>query len=191
MVLADSFCRAYYYFLMMRDYGPVFLLGDDLLDFTASTEELYRPRNTWDQCVNYVVSEMTQCAESGVVLQQSDLPAAKWGLATVGTCHAVISRLLLYSARPLFNGNKLYSTVKNPDAPDFPELSGVKLFPELDNTKWQKAAEAAKKLIDNPCYELYRAGNDNPYEDYYGVTHETWNKELIWTDRYNGRFLGE
>lgn len=182
------FARAYYYFLMMRDYGPVFLLGDDLLDFTASTEELYRPRNTWDQCVNYVVSEMTQCAESGVVLQQSDLPAAKWGLATVGTCHAVISRLLLYSARPLFNGNKLYSTVKNPDAPDFPELSGVKLFPELDNTKWQKAAEAAKKLIDNPCYELYRAGNDNPYEDYYGVTHETWNKELIWTDRYNGLF---
>ena len=52
----------------------------------------------------------------------------------------------------------------------------------------QKAAEAAKKLIDNPCYELYRAGNDNPYEDYYGVTHETWNKELIWTDRYNGLF---
>ena len=66
MVWQTRFARAYYYFLMMRDYGPVFLLGDDLLDFTASTEELYRPRNTWDQCVNYVVSEMTQCAESGL-----------------------------------------------------------------------------------------------------------------------------
>ena len=45
------FARAYYYFSMMRDYGPVFLLGDELLDFTASTEALYRPRthgtNAW------------------------------------------------------------------------------------------------------------------------------------------------
>ena len=182
------FARAFYYFLMMRDYGPVFLLGDELLDFTASTEDLYRPRNTWDQCVDYVVSEMTQCAESGVILQQSDLPAAKWGLATIGTCHAVISRLLLYSARPLFNGNELYKNMKNPATADFPELSGVNLFPDFNADKWKKAAEAAKKLIDNSCYKLYRAGNDNPYEDYYGITHETWNSELIWTDRYNGLF---
>ena len=89
------FARAYYYFLMMRDYGPVFLLGDELLDFTATTEALYRPRNTWEQCVDYVVDEMTQCAESSAVLEQSELPAAKWGLATKGTCHAVISRLKL------------------------------------------------------------------------------------------------
>ena len=34
------FARAYYYFLMMCDYGPVFLLGDELLDFSASTEYL-------------------------------------------------------------------------------------------------------------------------------------------------------
>ena len=82
------FARAYYYFLMMRDYGPVFLLGDDFAGFHRQlTEEPYRPRNTWDQCVNYVVSEMTQLLESGVVLQQSDLPAAKWGLATVVLCH--------------------------------------------------------------------------------------------------------
>ncbi len=37
------------------------LTGDELLDFTASTEDLYRPRNTWDECVNYVVSEMEAC----------------------------------------------------------------------------------------------------------------------------------
>lgn len=182
------FARAYYYFLMMRDYGPVFLLGDELLDFTATTEALYRPRNTWEQCVDYVVDEMTQCAESSAVLEQSELPAAKWGLATKGTCHAVISRLKLYSARDLFNGNSLYQNVKNPVTNDFPELSGVNLFPNYDANKWLQAAEAAKKVLDNPSYELYRAGNGDPYEDYYGVTHETWNKELIWTDRYNGLF---
>ncbi|RGZ16356.1 RagB/SusD family nutrient uptake outer membrane protein, partial [Bacteroides caccae] len=37
-------------------------------------------------------------------------------------------------------------------------------------------------------YQLYRAGNGDPYEDYYGITHVNWNSELIWTDRYNNRF---
>lgn len=99
---------------MMCDYGPIFLIGDELLDFAASTEELYRPRNTWDECVNYVVGELTACAESNAVPVQKGLSTSKYGLATKGTCYAVISRLKLYSARDLFNGNALYRTVKNP-----------------------------------------------------------------------------
>lgn len=181
------FARAYYYFLMMCDYGPIFLLGDELLDFTASTESLYRPRNTWEQCVDYVVSEMTECANSDAI--QSSYEELEYGLATKGTCQAVISRLLLYSARDLFNGNTLYLNVKNPTTSEFPDLSGAELFPQqYDANKWLKAAEAAKVLLDNPQYELYRAGNGNPYEDYVGITNVNWNSELIWTDRYNNRF---
>lgn len=181
------FARAYYYFLMMCDYGPVFLLGDELLDFSASTESLYRPRNTWEQCVDYVVSEMTECANSDAI--QSSYEELEYGLSTKGTCQAVISRLLLYSARDLFNGNTLYRNVKNPTTSEFPDLSGAELFPQqYDANKWLKAAEAAKVLLDNPQYELYRAGNGNPYEDYVGITNVNWNSELIWTDRYNNRF---
>lgn len=181
------FARAYYYFLMMCDYGPIFLLGDELLDFSASTESLYRPRNTWEQCVDYVVSEMTECANSNAI--QSSYEVSEYGLATKGTCQAVISRLLLYSARDLFNGNTLYRNVKNPTTSEFPDLSGAELFPQqYDANKWLKAAEAAKVLLDNPQYELYRAGNGNPYEDYVGITNVNWNSELIWTDRYNNRF---
>ncbi len=181
------FARAYYYFLMMCDYGPVFLLGDELLDFTLSTEELYRPRNTWEECVDYVVSEMTECANSDAV--QSEYSTTEYGLATKGTCQAVISRLLLYSARDLFNGNTLYRDVKNPETADFPELSGVNLFPQTyDANKWLEAAEAAKVLLDNSQYSLYRAGNGNPYEDYYGITDVNWNSEIIWTDGYKNRF---
>ena len=122
------FARAYYYFRMMCDYGPVFLLGDEPLDFTASTEALYRPRNTWEQCVDYVVNEMTECANSSAI--QSSYEELEWGLATKGTCQAVISRLLLYSARDLFNGNTLYRNMKNPATEEFPELSGAELFPQ-------------------------------------------------------------
>ena len=180
------FARAYYYFLMMCDYGPVFLVGDELLDFTASTEELYRPRNTWEQCVDYVVSEMTECDKADAVQRQYG--ETEYGLATKGTCRAVISRLLLYSARDLFNGNTLYRDLRNPETPDFPEQSGQNLFPQTyDANKWLKAADAAKAVMDLG-YSLYRAGNDNPYEDYYGITNVTWNSELIWTNRYNNRY---
>lgn len=184
------FARAYYYYLMMCDYGPVFLLGDELLDFSATTEALQRPRNTWEQCVKYVTDEMTACAESSSMPSQTGLSNSKFGLATKGTCLAVMSRLKLYSARDLFNGNKLYSDVKNPATPTFPELSGVSLFPqEYDAAKWLEAANAAKKVMDEGSYKLYREGDGkDPYANYYGVTHKTWNSELIWTDRYNGLY---
>ncbi|WP_244050450.1 RagB/SusD family nutrient uptake outer membrane protein [Parabacteroides goldsteinii] len=184
----SRFARAYYYFMMMRIYGPVFLLGDELLDFTASTEDLYRPRNTWDECVNYVVSEMEACINDPAMAENySD---AEKGLATKGACQALIARLKLYSARDLFNGNKLYSSVINPVTDKFPELSGVHLFPqEYDANKWLEAAKAAKVLIDNSLYKLYRAGDgSDPYANYYGITQEHWNSELIWSTGYKGRY---
>ena len=186
------FARAYYYFSMMRDYGPVFLLGDELLDFTASTEALYRPRHTWDQCVDYVTSELEACAQDPAMPSQSSLSETKYGYATKGVCYAVISRMKLYSARPLFNGNELYRNLVNPVVTDeqFAEQSGQPLFPrEFDAKKWLEAAEAAHKVFEEGFYELYREGDgSNPYANYYGITHQTWNKELIWTDRYNGGY---
>lgn len=180
------FARAYYYFWMMRNWGPIYLLGDELVDFTASAENLYRPRNTWDECVNYVVSELEACVNDPA-MKSSWTNNADYGLGTKGACEALIARLKLYSARPLFNGNALYSTVKNPVTDKFPELSGVNLFPEFKADKWKEAAEAAYVVINNSNYQLYRAGNGNPYEDYYGVTNVNWNKEIIWSTGYKTR----
>lgn len=187
--IQSRFARAYYYFMLMRDYGPVFLLGDELLDFMATTEELYRPRATWEQCVAYVISEMTACAEDPSMQKQTELSNSSWGFATQGTCYAVISRLTLYSARDLFNGNHLYATIINPACEEFPEQSGQPLFPKAyDATKWLVAAKAAHRVFDDGSYRLYRAGNGNPYEDYYGIGARVWNSELIWTDGYFNRF---
>lgn len=175
--LQTRFARAYYYFMMMRVYGPVFLMGDELVDFTASTEELEQPRNTWDDCVGYVVSEMEYLAER---LPDQWTSSSTYGLGTRGAAKAVISRLKLYSARALFNGNQLYAGMINPD--------GTRLFPAYDGQKWVDAANAAKKVIDLGTYSLYRAGNDDPYEDWLGITTEHWNSELIWSTGYKGRY---
>lgn len=94
------------------------------------------------------------------------------GLPTRGAALAVISRLKLYSARPLFNGNSLYRRVLNPD--------GTPLFPEsADPQKWVAAAKAAKAVIDMGVYSLYRSSDNNPYMNYYGIMQEEWNKEII------------
>jgi len=162
--------RAYNYFLLMRDYGPVFLVGDEPMDFSATTQQLQRPRNTWDECVDYVVKEMEYCADHLPAEQTS----ANYGLPTVGAALAVISRLELYSARDLFNGNRLYRTVRNPD--------GTALFPEnFRSDKWVKAAQAAKAVIDLGTYKLYKDEKhpENACLNYYGVFQEEWNEELI------------
>lgn len=182
------FARAYYYFLMMRIYGPVFLVGDELLDFTASGESLYRPRNTWEQCVDYVVGELQACTDSQA-MTDGWINTNEYGLATKGTCQALIARLKLYAARDLFNGNTTYAKVKNPETPAFPELSGVNLFPQqYDANKWLEAANAAKLLLDNTLYKLYRDGDGkDPYKNYYGITQVNWNSELIWSSGYCDR----
>ena len=171
--------RAYYYFLLMRDFGPVFLMGDDTVDPGATIADLTRPRNTWDECVNYVVSEMEYCAA-----RLTETYNSTWtGLPTKGAALAVISRLKLYNARDLFNGNSLYKGVTNPD--------GTALFPrDYDAQKWVEAAQAAKAVIDMGVYSLYRDKDEpnNPYLNYFGIVNEAWNDELIFSaSGYSGR----
>ena len=177
------FTRAYLYYLLMREWGPVFLLGDELIDFTASTESLYRPRDTWENCVSYVVEELTECGEH--------LPAT-WdsgymGMPTKGACLAVIARLKLYAARDLFNGNPLYRTVRNPD--------GTPLFPVQNNPqKWVEAAQAAYAVIQTGTYQLYKDADhpENPYLNYAGIFKENWNPEIIFCSggyRSNATFM--
>ncbi|MBL1409249.1 RagB/SusD family nutrient uptake outer membrane protein [Sphingobacterium faecale] len=137
------FLRAYYYFMLMRYYGPVILLEDEIVDFTGSTLA-DRDRSPWDECINWVTSELDAAA--------TDLPVAQlstqwWGRATRGAAMAVKARLLLYSARPLFNGNPLYSGMNN--------KNGVSLFSTTsDAKKWEVAAEASKKIIELQQYSL-------------------------------------
>lgn len=161
------FLRAYYYFCLMRQYGPVILLGESTADFTdPALRDL--DRNTWDECVDYVCGEL-DAAAFDLPLEQ---PAVWYGRATKGAALAVKARLLLYSARPLFNGNPMYASMKN--------VYGRNLFPtEYDPAKWQLAADAAKEVIDLGVYEIVGENEGKPYESWRKVFIERWNRELI------------
>ena len=169
------FARAYYNWLLMRMYGPIILVKDELVDFNQSMGALQRPRNTWEECVEYVCGELAECAKE---LPASPTTNDDYGMPTKGVCYAVIGRLKLYAARPLFNGNELYKNVKNPD--------GTNLFPvAYDKELWKEAADANYEVIKLGQYELYDTGD--PVESYRGVGLVEWNSEIIFA-RWEGGY---
>lgn len=138
------FARAYAYWTLIRRYGPVPLIPEEGLNVNHSYEELSLPRAHFDDIVNFIDQELKLAA----VNLPSDRTVNNLGRPTKGAALSLRARVLLYAASPLFNGNKDLFNVKN--------LDGTQLISqEYDETKWAKAAAAAKEVIDMDKYELY------------------------------------
>ncbi|MEO6549374.1 MAG: RagB/SusD family nutrient uptake outer membrane protein [Ferruginibacter sp.] len=161
------FLRAMYYFQLFKKYGAVPIIYDILnLDDPLASQ---LPRNSADEVVEYIVKELDEILP---LLPQS-YETADVGRITQGAVLALKSRTLLYAASPLFNGNKLYTNVKNPD--------GKQLFSQVyDAEKWKKAADAAKKVLDLGIYSLYSPTPSNPVNNY---------AQLFYTREYNETIL--
>lgn len=164
------FCRAYYYYMLMRQYGPVIIVGNEVLPHENVVYNV--ARNTWDECVSYVENELSQLASLLPPVPESD---KFYGKPTSGAATAVKAQLLLLNASPLFNPREgedyIYKNVKNPD--------GRNLFPRAyDADKWRKAAEAAREIINSGTYSLVTSGS--VYDNLRNVFYERWNDEIIW-----------
>ena len=164
------FCRAYYYFLLMRQYGPVILVGDEIIPHENVRYDV--PRNTWDVCVDYVERELTQLAS---LLPPEPIKDDWYGKPTSGAALGVKTLLLLFNASPLFNptdpANYIYKDVKN--------LDGTPLFPQsYDPEKWKKVIETAREIINSNVYSLVT--DSDPYTALRKIYYERWNPEIIW-----------
>lgn len=145
------FLRAYFYFELMKEYGPVPIAPLDGFSLDTPMEDLLVARNTWDECIQFVVDELNKAAEN-LPENRADID---FGKPTRGAAYAVMSRLLLYNASPLFNGG---STIFS----DFVDKRTGKPYfnTEKKNEKWAEAAWAAKKVIVSGQYELYSENAD-------------------------------
>lgn len=145
------FVRAYYYWLLLRKYGPVPILPDEGLDYTLEYDELAIPRNTYDECANYIASEMLEAAHY-LPLTRSQLYIAR---PTRGAALAVRAKVLLYTASPI-NNPRPTDTERFTDLTNF---DGKNLISqEYDESKWARAAAAALDVIKLGQYSLYVAG---------------------------------
>ena len=97
------FVRAYYYWLLLRKYGPIPLVPDEGFDYNQSYEDLELPRNTYDECVDYIAKEMVS-GSTGFTFEKRDQLSI-----TRPTARCCLSYLVLwqcfYAASPLMNGN--------------------------------------------------------------------------------------
>ena len=172
------FARAHYYYQLVRRFGPVPILGNELLDFNLPAADLARQRNSMSENIEWIVSEL-RAVEA---LLPYELDRRWWGKPTKGVARAIIADALLMYARPLFNGNARFADIRNPD--------GSYLFPGIatvDRNRWRNAADAFRVVIDMPQYRLHRVyvgGVLNPYLSYQRMLLDLWTDEIIW-----GRFL--
>ncbi|MDW7695868.1 RagB/SusD family nutrient uptake outer membrane protein [Flammeovirgaceae bacterium SG7u.111] len=118
----------------------------------ALDDEFSFPRNTMDECAAYV--------EADIAAAMPDLPEAifasdgDFGKVNQSVAKALLSRFYLYMASPLFNESN-------------------------DQSKWQKAADAALDLIDDGNYSLHP-----DYTTLFNAPSGTANNELIWARNY-------
>lgn len=160
-----KFLRAWYYHYLLRTFGGIALIGDKVYD---KDDVIDIPRNTYEQCVNYIVSECDAVAAI-LPLEQAD---ENFGRITKGMCLALKSRVLLTAASPLFNGGGITKTGA---------IASIIAYPEYDVTRWQKAAQAAKDVIDMGSYSLIVDNTTEPGFGFYNSFLSRRNSELIFT----------
>ena len=125
--------RAYFFFELARRYGDIPMP----LTMLTAEEANEIEKTPFDQVIDFIVSE---CSESAANLPDTYVGMLddEIGRVTRGFALAVKAKALLYAASPLHNS------------------SG-------DKSKWQKAAAAAKELMDLGVYKLDPAEKANNY----------------------------
>ena len=137
MKLEARFLIAYYYALLVEFYGAVPFTAEPI-DLDAPYDVLMMQQVPVHQVIDWIDNELLEVSKG---LPASYTNPTLYGRATSLMCLAVRSRLLLLSASPLLNGNKDYMNHKNPNGEEL-------FYSEYDVNRWQRAANAAKELID-------------------------------------------
>lgn len=153
--------RAYFYFELMKRWGGVPLVGDEVFDYDDNWNI---PRSSIADCAKYIMDEISPESPSSCYKDLYDamsLPPtgleSSVGRINKGAVLALISRLKLYLASPLYNETN-------------------------DKDKWQEAVDAAKAVMALNVYDLYTkpAKKENPvFLELFAVKEAFPNKEAI------------
>ncbi|MGM9752576.1 MAG: RagB/SusD family nutrient uptake outer membrane protein [Candidatus Cryptobacteroides sp.] len=156
------FIRAFCYADLISRYGGV-ILSTTAFKVDMDDEEIFLPRSSYEDCVDFIVGELDLAAEA-LPLQYD----AKWlGRASKGAALALKARVLLYAASPLNNV-------------------------EGDIRKWQAAKKATEDVIflntdgtvdENSGIKIYSLD-----PDYYGLFRNPKSSEIIFEKIFSSEF---
>jgi len=162
------FLRAWYYAMMLQHYGGVPLIGDTIY---AKADHIDAKRNSYRQCVNYILSE---CDSAGLSLPIT-WSGSQYGRASRGACLALKARVLLFAASPLFNNGGQAHGLGN-------GLDSIVAYPDSDPGRWQLAADAARAVISSGAYSLFVDSTSILGEPGYGF-------QELFVKRYNSEYI--
>lgn len=178
-----EFLKAYYHFYLLRMYGPIPII-DKNLSVDAPEGEVNVSRMPIDTCINYISNLLDSAASKLPDLITDRI--TELGRISKPIALAVKAKVLLTAASPFFNGNSDYN--------NFVSRDGELFFnPTYDETKWQKAADAALEAIqaaETAGNNLYEFTNKTFNLSDTTITQmsirqavcERWNDEIIWAN---------
>jgi hypothetical protein len=152
------FIRAYRYHDLIRNFGGIPIIGDKVYSLEDRDYTELYQRKSIEESLAYAVAELDAAAAG--IAGSTVIP----GRGTENAALALKARLLLYAASPLYNND------------------------QNDAAKWQKAADAAKVVMDKNAFSLYNDYRklfitNNTSEDIfirlYSPTNEHTNLELV------------
>ncbi|MEA5404372.1 RagB/SusD family nutrient uptake outer membrane protein [Arcicella sp. DC2W] len=105
-----KFLRAFRYQDLIRNYGGVVLMKDQVLELgqDLANADIYTKSSIKD-CIDYVVAELD---EASTLLPRDNGNNWQLGRATKGAALALKARLLLYAASPLYNSGNWQAAAK-------------------------------------------------------------------------------
>lgn len=146
-VLADRlkgevyFLRAHCYNQLLRYYGGVPLIKST---YELTSTDFTIPRNTYEECVNSIVSDLDS---SALLLDGKSMDL---GRATKGAALALKARVLTYAASDLHDATK--AKAKSTLLAGFDNFELLGYTSGSQSERWEKARDAAKAVIDLGIY---------------------------------------
>lgn len=182
------FMRAWYYWQLVKRYGPVVITGG-IVSADAQGDELLKPRSKVEVCFQHILDLIDKAIpelETRVAVTSENAGQVDQVIAK-----AIKARILLFRASPFWNGNQEYFG-------NFTNKDGEYFFPmEYDRTKWEEALDAVNEAIEaaaglslyqfkDPVYdfdkEAYKQNQDKVqtlYDLRFSII-KPWNSGLIW-----------
>jgi hypothetical protein len=142
------FVRAYFYWLLLRKYGPVPIMPEEGIDYTQGYDDIATPRSSYEEVADHISNEMVQAAKELQYITRTD--NENIARPTKGAALAARAYALIFAASPLANGNN------DEFAQALVDDQGRRLLSQdYSEEKWAKAAAACKDVMELGVYDLY------------------------------------
>lgn len=180
-----KFLKAYYHFWLLRMYGPIPLIKENI-PVSANAEEVKVEREPVDACFEYIVQLLDEATPDLPPMIENE--SSENGRITQPIALSVKANVLVTAASPLFNGNQ--------DMANFRDHNNRQLFNATPSTeKWKLAADAGKAAIDACHAAGARLHVYAPVVNTFNLSDTTitqmsirnsvtekWNPEVIWAN---------